>query len=230
MNYAVILSGGVGSRFGSDIPKQYIEVEAKPIIQYTLEKFFSCSAIDEIVIVAADVWHDSIKKITDSLGTKPCHFAVAGKSRQGSIYNGLCKCMEFNITDEDNVVIHDAVRPLVCEKLISDCVRALEFADAVMPVLPVVDTIYVKSGNYVSKLLNRDELVAGQSPEAFKLKKYYELNKRLSDKELDAVRGSSELAHMFGLKIKIIDGQTDNFKITQASDLIKFASMLKENR
>lgn len=229
MNYAVILSGGVGNRFGADIPKQYLDACGKPIIRYTLERFFSASCIDKIVVVASAMWHEFIGEIISALPQKPFDFADAGASRQGSIFNGLKKCVESGIEDGDRVIIHDAVRPLVSGALINKCMDALDENDAVMPVLHVNDTVYVSDdGTHVSGLLDRDKLYAGQAPEAFNLKKYYELNNALTADALDSIRGSSELAFKNGLAIKLIDGDLRNFKITTVADLERFKQILEQ--
>ena len=220
MKYAIILSGGVGSRFGSDMPKQYISVKDKPIILYTIEKFCAVEEIDEIVIVAAEQWHDQILRwLQPRAENKIFKFAVAGSSRQGSILNGLKVCAESGIGNDDTVLIHDAVRPLVSVKLIKECLDALKTGEGVMPVLPVVDTIYVSgNGREVTDLLNRDTLFAGQAPEGYNLKKYYELN----------VNCSSELAYMGNMKVKLVEGEIGNFKITTPSDLTKFERFLEQ--
>ena len=95
--------------------------------------------------------------------------------------------------------------------------------DGVMPVIPVKDTIYLsKGGEQIDGLLNRDELFAGQAPEAFNLKRYLEINRGLSKEELASVRGSSEIAYKNGFSIGLIAGDEDNFKITTPNDLERF--------
>ncbi len=228
MNYAIILSGGVGTRFGSEIPKQYIDIDGKPIIQFTLERFGESKLIDKIVIVVAKEWQDYVNKIALDILDKPFLFAKPGSSRQGSILNGLNKCAEGGVSEEDKVIIHDAVRPLVSTKLIDECIEALNDSGAVMPVIPVCDTIYESAdGKSVTGLLDRDKLFSGQAPEAFGLKKYYELNKTLSAKEIEAIRGSSELAFKNGIKVKLISGEVTNFKITTREDMERFKQIIK---
>ena len=127
MNYAIILSGGIGTRMQmGDFPKQYLEVEKKPILLYTLEQFQKSSAVEKIVIVAADAWREKIRGWMEEDGiTKFLAFADAGDTRQESIHNGLTVCMEDSVSENDGVIIHDGVRPLVSEQLIGDCLAAL---------------------------------------------------------------------------------------------------------
>lgn len=232
MNYSIILSGGIGSRMRTDgFPKQYIDVNGKPILVYTLEQFHSSESVDKIVIVADPAWQASITEwITAyNLASKFLGFASPGSSRQGSILNGLHVCMkEVNDSQKDCVIIHDAVRPLVSQKLINDCFDALEDADGCMPVLPVTDTTYYsEDGVNISDLLNRDKLFAGQAPEAFDLKKYYDVNCSVSEDEIEQTRGTTEIAYKHGLKVKMILGDYGNFKITTPTDLDRFKTVLE---
>ena len=222
MNFAVILSGGVGSRFGAKTPKQYLQVKEKPIIIYTLEKFCEVKEIDKIIIVAAEQWHSKIAEWLKEYKIKiECIFAKSGDTRQESILNGLIACNSFG--ESDKVIIHDAVRPLIPCDLIKKCLVTLNEADAVMPVLPVQDTVYVsENGSIVTGLLNRDSLYAGQAPEGYKLKNYLEINSKYTKEQLMNIRGSSELAFLGGMTVRLVDGDSVNFKITTPQDLERF--------
>lgn len=233
MNYAIILSGGTGSRM--NMPgtiKQYVLVMDKPVLIYTLERFEKCPSIDCIVIVAAKEWREQISSWLSQFGIfKFSAFADPGIQRQSSILNGLKKCMELSESSNDVVIIHDAARPLVSEDLITNCLRtAMEFGGC-MPVIRVSDTIYQSSnGTSIQGLLDRDSLFAGQSPEAFQLKQYYELNKSVSGKELNGYKGTSEIAIRHGIDVHIIPGEDGNFKITTQQDLERFRLICKEKR
>ncbi len=224
MNVAIILAGGTGTRLGGDIPKQYIEVAGKPIISYCLEKFEKHPLIDSIVVVAAESWQAYINEWIDKdKVTKFSGFALAGSSRQHSIANGLALTSEIGASDGSNVIIHDAARPNVSHDTISACINELQDADGVMPVIPVKDTIYLsKTGCEIDALLNRDQLFAGQAPESFDFKKYFEIHKGLTESELESVRGSSEIAYRNGFKMRLIPGDEHNYKITTIADLDKF--------
>lgn len=226
MNFAIILSGGVGSRFGAKMPKQYLTVKDKPILIYTLEKFSQISDIDCIIVVAAEQWQPKIEEWINKYKIDTTfRFAKSGGTRQESILNGLKECN--SCSESDNVIIHDAVRPLVSRKIIEQCLDVLDNADAVMPVIAVQDTIYVSGDRkIVTGLLNRDTLFAGQAPEGYKLTKYLEINNNLNKEELGKIRGSSELAFKGGLKVQLIDGDIGNFKITTPQDLERFKQIL----
>ena len=224
MNYAIVLSGGTGVRLGGDIPKQYIEVDDMPVIMYCLNTLQKSSCIDGICIVAALEWQGFLKEWFDKCGiVKFMGFAPAGASRQHSIMNGLEFLKEQGAAGSAPVLIHDAARPNLSLELIERCMSACTEADGVLPVIPVKDTIYLsEDGKSITSLLNRDQLFAGQAPEAFIFGKYYDVNKALTDEELGQVRGTSEIAHKMGLKVALVEGDENNYKITTSVDLEKF--------
>lgn len=233
MNFALILSGGVGSRMRSDgFPKQYIEVKDKPILLYTLEKFQTCPAIDKLVIVADPTWQEQISAWMAQSGiSKFAAFANPGESRQESIFSGLSACMELSQSEADGVIIHDGVRPLVSHGLITACLDALAEYDGSMPVLPVTDTTYLsQDGKHISGLLDRSTLFSGQSPEAFRLHPYYRINQASSKQELAATRGTTEIAYRHNFNIRLIPGEYGNFKLTTPTDLDRFRALLEENK
>lgn len=173
MNTAILLSGGVGSRLRSDVPKQYIRIGDRMLITYTLTALTKVPLIDRILIVAKQEWHECIMAdIMENGGfsEKIMGFAIPGFNRQMSIINGMqeilrqtapgilrtvvpeglnkgadCEqsCEEVSTADEDTVFIHDAVRPMLSGKQVEDCFDALAGHDGVMPVLPMKDTVYI---------------------------------------------------------------------------------------
>lgn len=232
MNIAIILSGGVGSRMGTDIPKQYIELNGKPIIWYCLKTFIENPYVDLIIIGRAKEWGDYIKDLVDGINTsKPVYYADPGETRQFSIYNSLLVAQEIGANYNDVVIIHDAARPLVSHDLINCCIDSFKEKDveAVLPVVPVKDTLYQsKDGRQITCLLNRSELFAGQAPEAFAFGKYLELHERMSKEEILKINGSTEIAYKGGMKVKLVKGEEKNFKITTPEDLSNFSIYLDQ--
>ena len=233
MNIAIILSGGVGTRMGGNIPKQYIELNGKPVIWYCLKTFINNPYIDIIIIGRAKEWGDYIKRQIDLINTsKPVCYADPGETRQFSIYNSLLVAQRFGASRDDFVIIHDAARPLVSHELINSCINSLKETEveAVLPVVPVKDTLYQsKDGKRISCLLNRSELFAGQAPEAFVFGKYLDIHKKMSKEELLKINGSTEIAYKGGMKVKLIKGEEKNFKITTPEDLSNFKSIMAQN-
>lgn len=225
MNIALILSGGVGTRVCSEIPKQYIEVCGKSIISYCIDVFAKHDLIDKIQIVADNHWHDIILKQSDN--KKISGFSKPGENRQLSIYNGLRDIRRY-AEDDDIVVIHDAARPLVTERLITDCIEAAAEHDGALPVIAMKDTMYYsEDGKNVSSLLQRDKLFAGQAPEAFKIGKYLEANELLLPDKILQINGSTEPAVLAGMDIALINGDEQNFKITTKEDLVRFERIME---
>lgn len=219
MNIALILSGGSGSRLGTDIPKQYLEVGGKTVISYCLEVFEKCRSISAIQIVADENWHGLIESSTL---TKLKGFSTPGITRQLSIINGLEDIRTY-AGEEDIIIIHDAARPLVTEEQIEYLIEAVKVHDGAIPVLPMKDTVYLSSdGRRITSLLDRKHVVAGQAPEGFKLGMYYEANRKLFPDEIMKINGSTEPAVLSGMDIVMIQGDERNFKITTRDDLVRF--------
>lgn len=227
MNTAIILAGGVGSRMGVDRPKQYLIVKEKPIIVYCLEIFENHNEIDNIVIVVSDEWKDYVKDNVSKYGiSKVRGYASAGETRQHSIYNGL-KSTEENAPGTSVCIIHDAARPLVSDKIISDCIKGATEDDGAMPVITVKDTVYQsKDGKSIDNLLKRSELFAGQAPESFRFREYLDIHNSVTDEEIAATAGSSEIAYRHGMKIRLVEGSERNFKITTVEDLETFETII----
>ena len=228
MNVALILSGGTGVRLGSDVPKQYIEVCGSPIISYSIKCLSEHSEIDAIQIVAESSWYEQIEKWLQlfDINRKFKGFAMPGANRQLSIFNGL-EAIKAYADEADSVLIHDAARPLLSSKQISDCLEAIHGHDGVLPVLPMKDTVYSSmDGKTVTSLLNRKEIYAGQAPELFRFGKYYEANRRLLPDQILQINGSTEPAILAGMDIAMINGDENNFKITTKADLERFRQIV----
>lgn len=225
---AIILSGGTGTRLGSNTPKQYIEVNGKPIIQYSLETFASIPEIDGFVICLADDWKPFVQRILVKGNIiKPVIYSQPGEVRQLTIYNAL-KALKKQWLEEDAVVvIHDAARPFVSEELIRRCIDGCAEADGTLPCISVKDTLYQsKDGQSITALLKRSEIVAGQAPEAFRFGKYFAAHNRMSHEDILQISGSTELAYKMGLNVRLVKGEEINFKITTQEDLENFKHIL----
>ena len=229
MNIVVVLSGGIGSRMGLDIPKQYFFVNHQPVINYCLKTFLDNKKTDSIVIGVADEWKGFVEEHLSKLcPKKPIFFAKPGETRQYSIYNALKVIKENGYNDDDIVLIHDAARPLVSQDLINRCFDGCLESEGIMPVVPVKDTVYLShDGKHIQSLLNRNKLWCGQAPEAFVFGKYYHIHERLSSEELLKINGSTEIAFKLGLDCQMIEGDPMNFKITTPEDLLNFESIIK---
>ncbi len=231
-NLCIILAGGKGVRLGGSTPKQYIPVAGRTVIEYTLYAVKKWEQMDSLVIVADNEWIDYLDSVVKAVFgdsyVEFLGFAKPGTDRQGSILNAMEHC-EGQMAEKSVVMIHDSVRPMLSESIISDCYSRISDHDGVTPVLRVKETIYESiDGLTISSNLNRDHLYAGQTPEFFDFHKYLEANRKLSVEAFVSIRGSAQPAVIAGMKVAIVDGDENNFKITTKADMERFRR-IKEN-
>ena len=225
MNYGVILAGGSGSRMKSlDIPKQYHEINGVPIIVYTLKTFISLECFDYIYIAINPTFTDFVNSIMEKHFNKKDISKITlvngGKERIDSIHNVIKSIESKEITDDDIIVIHDAVRPFVSEKIILDNIEGAKKYGATVTSVPVNDTILLSTdGDYVDRIPIRKTLFHGQSPDSFNLKTFIELENKLTDEQKEIITGTSQVCTLNDYPIKMIEGDTANFKITTDADL-----------
>lgn len=232
MNVALILSGGTGSRMGSEIPKQYLKVAGRMVISYCLEIIMKSSYIDAVQIVAQKSWQELIEESLELFDIeqkgKMKGFSLPGENRQLSILNGLEDISKY-ASASDYVLIHDAARPMLTEKTIMQSFEALKNHEGVIPMLPMKDTIYLSDdGKRISSLLNRNQVFAGQAPESFILGKYLEANRALLPNEIYSMNGTTEPAILYGMDVIMIPGDEGNFKITTKEDFSRFEAVIEK--
>lgn len=221
-NIAVVLSGGTGTRMGAGLPKQYVELAGKPVLVHTLERIQRCEALDGVLVTASPAWTEQILQWRERFAlTKLLTTAPAGEDRQLSIRSGLTAAEPFMDSDGlAGVIIQDAVRPLASVELLTRLIEELREAAAVMPALPITDTTYTsRDGQWVSGLLDRSTLFAGQAPEAFRYWPYLELYRNTPEDVLRSMSGSCQLPYRESWRVKIIPGESENLKITYTADL-----------
>lgn len=214
-NYAVILASGTGSRFGSDIPKQFIKINDKTILEYSIEAFENADCIDEIVLVITPEYKNDAEKIVKNNGYKKLSKIVqGGKERKDSSFNGVSAIDDA----EANVLIHDCARPFVSQKIIADCVDALDKFDAVCSAIPSTDTVFEIENNIIKNIPERKSVMRAQTPQGFKLsviKKAHELSQNDNNFTDDC-----GLVVRYNLcEVGIVLGSENNLKITYPNDL-----------
>ena len=224
MNYAVILAGGSGKRMKSiDIPKQYYEINDVPVIVYTLKTFIDIDCFDYIYLAVNEDYKryvsDLLEKYFKDSASK-ITIVNGGDERIDSIHNVIEAIDESSINDDDIIVIHDAVRPFVTEKIIKDNIKGAREYGATVTSVPVNDTILLSTdGDYVDRIPIRKTLFHGQSPDSFNLKTFIELENKLTDEQKEIITGTSQVCTLNDYPIKMIEGDTVNFKITTDADL-----------
>ena len=228
MVIAIILAGGTGIRLGSNIPKQYIEVAGKPLISYSIRTLGECEDVQSIRVVADEGWHELICRCFEqnSCDAKFAGFSKPGENRQLSIWNAL-EDIRLSKQKCEYILIHDAARPFLRQDLLKRMFDAAGEAEGVLPVLPMKDTVYYCGhGQQITGLLDRSKLFAGQAPELFRFDLYYDANKRILGDTILSINGSTEVAIKAGMRMEIVAGDENNFKITTKEDLERAASIL----
>ena len=179
MNYAIIIAGGCGARMGQDIPKQFINVYDKPVLIYTLEGFQKHPQIDGIEVVCIDGWHDVLWAYARQFGITKLKWVVSGgESGQESIRNGVYT-LEGKVSDDDIIIIHDGIRPLVDETVLTDVIiKAQQYGNAVTS-LPYNEQIFViDDESSTVSFIPRETLRRVSTPQAYKFElldsKYHE--------------------------------------------------------
>jgi 2-C-methyl-D-erythritol 4-phosphate cytidylyltransferase len=216
-NFAIIVAAGQGTRFGSEMPKQFLLLHDRPILAHTLQRFENAEAIAQVVIVAAQAWQGYIsREIVERFQFKKCREIVAGgERRQDSVLAGV---QALKLTSTSIVVVHDAVRPLFSHALLERVLAGCENFDGCIPALALRDTVKQISGQEVTATIPRESLRLAQTPQAFRSKA---LQRAFSLAEKEQTLGTDEaaLVEKSGGRICWVEGEETNLKITTPSDL-----------
>lgn len=214
---AIIVAAGKGTRMGSEIPKQYMTIAGRTILDTTLYKFEKNNFIDEIILIVNKEDIDYVKVNIACDYKKITWVLQGGKTRTESVYEGI-KMAEENCK---LLLIHDGVRPFVSYKLINTCVENAYKYKACIPVIDVIDTIKEVKDDFVDKTLDRTILKSVQTPQAFE----YDLIRECYDRAINepnketGFTDDASIVEYYGYKVKTIEGLTRNIKITTPLDL-----------
>lgn len=224
MNIAVILAGGVGSRLGLNRPKQFMKIAGKTVLEHTVEIFQRHSQIDEIAIVMHTSYvHDVEEMVIKNHWAKVKKVLNGGQERYESSMAAINAYRKQAQTGNINLIFHDAVRPLVSMRIISDVIEALNAYDAVDVAVPAVDTIIKldETKKYIDQIPNRNYLNRGQTPQAFKyeiIEQAYQL--ALQDKNLQTTDDCGIIRkYLPDIKVYVVAGEEQNIKLTYPEDV-----------
>lgn len=215
--YAIIVAAGKGLRMQDSIRKQYMELDGKPILAYTLMTFNRCEQIDQIVVAlpAEDIEFCRREILPAAHMEKETDLVIGGARRQDSVYNGL-NAIESN---DGIVLIHDGVRPFVRQKHLQTCIKIAHKHRACILGIPVFDTVkQVNAKNEIVQTRQRDTLWLAQTPQAFQLKLIKEAHAAAKREGFSGTDDAS-LVERLGAAVKIIPGNRSNIKITHPEDL-----------
>ena len=230
---AIIIAGGSGSRMGQDIPKQFINVYDKPVLIYTLESFQKHPQVDEIELVCIDGWHDIVWAYAKQFNITKLKWIVSGgKTGQESIRNGVYN-LEDKVDEDDVIIIHDGIRPLVEPSVLSDVIsKCQQYGNAVTS-LPYNEQIFVIDDEISSsKFIPRETLRRVSTPQAYKFGLLNEKYHEAYEKEI-GIYGSHYTNTMMvelGVRLYFAVGSEKNIKLTTKDDLEMFKAYLKADK
>jgi len=232
MTIALIIAGGVGARMGQDIPKQFINVHDKPVIVYTLEAFQRHSGIDVIEVVCLDGWHDVVRAYARQFGISKLDNVVSGgKNGQGSIRNGLLDIYSRYNLDDDIVLIHDAIRPMIEADVISDNIKVCRDNGNAITVVPCTAAMLKTYDSFSTvEQVSRDNLKITQTPQAFYIKDIIEAHNEALSKGITNSVASCTMYIELGRKLYMSKGSEKNLKLTTSEDIEIFKALLSAKK
>ena len=230
-NIGLIIAGGSGNRMHQDIPKQFLSVNERPVIVYTLEAFQNHPEIDVIAAVCIEGWDQVLWAYARQFNISKLQYVVpGGESGQASIRNGVME-LEKHFAPEDIVLIHDAIRPMVSAEIISDNIRVAREKGNAITVIPCAEAMLqtedgiVSSGSYP-----RDKLKRTQTPQAFHLGYICDLHRRALEKGIMNSVASCTLMIEMGEQVYFSSGSEKNIKLTTVEDIDIFKALLAAKR
>jgi len=223
---AIIAAGGRGERVGGSLPKQFIEIKKKPLLVYTVENFEKCELIDEIMLVVPEEYVGLCSyQIVDVFNFRKIRKIISGgKERQDSVYKALLSLPG----DTDIVVINDGVRPFIRVEKIIKSIEMCQKDKAVILALPINETVKRVEDKFVVTTLDREKLWVAQTPQTFEYKLILEAYKKASEAGFIGTDDSS-LVERIGFKVKVLEGDYENIKITTPEDLVLAEKILERN-
>ncbi len=229
MNIALIIAGGSGKRMEQEIPKQFINVCDKPVIIYTLEAFQKHPDIHEIIVVCIDGWHEILKAYAKQFGiTKLCHVVSGGEVGFDSIYNGVLEAKR-HYADDDLILVHDAIRPMVSQEIISDCIIQCKKYGSAVAAVPCNTAVlrYIGEEKACSdEVVDRRILAMTQTPQGFTLGKLMWAHEEARKRGIRESVASCTLLPELGEKVYFSLGAETNIKLTTQDDMKIFKALL----
>lgn len=231
MNIAVVFAGGIGSRMHTKSrPKQFLELNGKPVIIYTLELFDNHPQIDSIVVVCVEPWIPFLRKMLKKFEiNKVIKIVPGGETGQDSIYNGLCAAEEVTggKLSETTVLIHDGVRPLITEETITANIEKVNECGSCITCIPATETFVVKQEDRSLNIPERADSLIARAPQSFMLKDILTAHRiAISEGRHNFIDSCTMMSH-YGYKLGLIEGPIENIKITTPTDFFIFRAMVE---
>lgn len=227
-NYVILLAGGIGKRMGASIPKQFLEVNSKPILVYTIESFQKNPQVEKIVVVCVKDWIDYVSELIEKYSLTKVEWVIeGGNTGHDSIRNGIF-FLRDKIDSDDIVIVHDAVRPILPMKVVDEVIRvAHEKGNASSSIAchpPIVYTDDFESG---IADVDREHVMLTASPQAFKYSLALRCYEQAEEDNIHNTTFTSSLLIHYGERVYFAKGTTSNIKITTKGDLALFKALLQ---
>lgn len=230
-NIGLIIAGGSGARMHQDIPKQFLTVNEKPVIVYTMEAFQNHPEIDEIAVVCIEGWEQVLWAYAKQFDITKLKIVVpGGKNGQDSIRNGVYE-LEKSHDRDDVVLIHDAIRPMVSAEIISDCIRVTREKGNAITVIPCAEAMMQTEDGQVSVgSYPRDRLKRTQTPQGFSIGDICDLHRKALETGITNSVASCTLMIEMGKQVYFSVGSEKNIKLTTVEDIDIFKALLMAKR
>lgn len=228
MNIAMLIAGGKGVRMNQDIPKQFLNINDKPVIIYTLQAFQRHPEIDAIMVVCIGGWQTILEAYAKQFNiTKLKWIVEGGENGQDSIRNGVEELAK-HCSPEDMVLIHDAIRPNLSQEIISSCIATCRVNGSAITVIPCAEAMLLRcgTGNESAELVDRDSLARTQTPQAFSLGKLVWAHQEALKRGITNSVATCTLMIELGEKVHFCAGSEKNVKITTTEDIEIFKALL----
>lgn len=226
MNCLLFMMGGSGTRFGADIPKQYIEIHGIPLFAYTLQAYDQCDFVDKAIIVSNTDWMDYTQaKAEKVLANKLLAVTAGGPTRSHSVKNGLLCCQNY-LSSDDILLIHDATNPFIDKDALKQAVLMAKESGIAALVTDQVHTLYRKSGDRIEQVIPRETVCSGYSPEVFRFSEINGFYEHADDQKLETMTSAVALALDQGKAVKCVSANICNLKITYSHDMEVFKAIL----
>ena len=233
-NIALIFAGGTGTRMNNKArPKQFLELDGRAIIIHTLMHFENHPKIDAICVVCLESWIDYLKDLLARFSIKKVRWIVPGGSTgQESIYNGLKAIHESGETEPGSVVlVHDGVRPLISEKVISDNIECVDRYGSAITVAPAIETLITSNEQFeVQEIYNRDRCHFARAPQSFLLDDLLSAHVRARSENILNMIDSACLMKHYGFSLQMVEGPSENIKITTPMDFFLFKAIYEAQK